>query len=129
VLVVAVMLLGLWLAGSPARARRQALDQRREQALLQISQLVESHYRTFRSLPGTLDDLMRIGPRPGLVLTDPVTRERYDYRAVDSLRYELCASFDAPDSVAPYGGVADPFWRHVAGHACFTFTAAPLPRP
>ena len=47
----------------------------------------------------------------------------HDYAVLDSVHYQLCATFDAPDSVGPYGMSADPFWRHGAGHMCFTFEA------
>jgi hypothetical protein len=58
-----------------------------------------------------------------LSLRDPVTHVPYEYAVLDSVRYQLCATFDAPDSVGPYGTAADPFWRHGAGHTCFTFEA------
>ena len=125
-LVVVVALLGLWLAGSPARARRQALDQRRVQVLSQIADAVGDHVRFRRALPSTLDELMmRGGGRPGLTLTDPVTHDRVPYVVLDSLRYQLCADFDAPDSVGPYGEAVNSFWRHGAGRTCFTFDVPP----
>ena len=129
-LVVVVAMVGLWLAGSPARARRQALDQRRVMVLSQISNAVSDHIRLRRALPVTLDELMVGTPRPGLTLTDPVTHDRIAYLAIDSLHYQLCAVFDAPDSVGPYGETVNSFWRHGAGRTCFTFDVPPaLLRP
>jgi hypothetical protein len=125
-LVVAIVaFVGLWLAGSPARARRQALDQRRVQVLSQIANAVGDHVRMRRALPVTLDELMRGNPQSGFTLTDPVTHDRVPYIVLDSLHYQLCADFDAPDSVGPYGDAVNPFWRHGAGRTCFTFDVAP----
>ena len=119
--VVLATMLGLWLAGSPAKARRSRLDQLRLNQVYQISQAIEDHHRMRGELPQALAVLSRTQPRPGLVFDDPVTHEFYGYRTLDSLRYELCATFDTPDSVGPYGGAIDPFWRHGAGRRCFTF--------
>ena len=129
VLVVAVALLGMWLAGSPAKARRQELDQRRVRELSILSSTVDSEYQSYGRLPPTLEQLVRGRPRAGLPLRDPVTHVPYAYTVLDSVRYQLCATFDAPDSIGPYGTTTDPFWRHGAGQACFQFTAPAVRRP
>jgi hypothetical protein len=122
-IVVAVALLGMWLAGSPATARRQELDQRRVMELSNIASAVEAEVQGYGRIPPTLEHLVRGRPRAGLPLRDPVTHVPYTYVVLDSVRYQLCATFDAPDSVGPYGTAVDPFWRHGAGHTCFTFEA------
>ena len=119
-----VALIGLWLGGSPAVARKQLLDRRRLSELHAISLAVNDHYAGRGSLAASLDTLVRNQSRAGLRLADPVTGERYRYRILDSLRYELCATFDAADSLGPFGNAVDPFWRHGPGRACFTFEAA-----
>jgi hypothetical protein len=53
--------------------------------------------------------------------TDPVTHDRYAYSVLDSVRYELCATFDSADSLGPDDSRVNPFWRHGSGRACFTF--------
>jgi hypothetical protein len=121
VVVVAVVLLGMWIAGSPARARRQELDQRRVLELSNLSSAVDGEYQGYGRFPPTLDQLMRGRPRAGLAFADPVTHVPYEYTVLDSVHYQLCATFEAPDSVGPYGTAVDPFWRHGAGRACFTF--------
>jgi hypothetical protein len=120
--VVLVIGVGFWFAGSPAGARRGLLDQRRVQELAQLSELIIQHEQMFQVLPPGLDQLANLpgsgGPRP---LRDPVSHESYGYQVLDSLSFELCARFDAPDSAGPYVGTPDAFWRHGAGRACFTF--------
>ena len=120
-LVVIVALTGMWLAGSPARARRQELDQRRVRELSSLSGAVDGEYQDFGHFPPTLDGLVRGRPRADLALRDPVTHVPYEYTVLDSVHYQLCATFDAPDSVGPYGAAVDPFWRHGKGAKCFTF--------
>jgi hypothetical protein len=119
--VLATALLGLWIAGSPAGARQQALDQRRVRELFDISNAVQAEHDSYGKFPANLQDLVRLRTRSGLQLFDPVTRMPYRYEVLDSVRFLLCAKFDTPDSVGPYGPMVDPFWRHTAGHVCFTF--------
>src|SRR5262249_38013392 len=47
VVVVLVALLGMWLAGSPARARREALDQRRVMELSNLSTAVDAEFQGY----------------------------------------------------------------------------------
>lgn len=127
--VAIVVLTGLWIAGSPGVARRQLLDQRRLRELQAISAAVTDHYHVRSRLPESLDRLARTGTQEGLALQDPVTHEPYAYQPVDSMSYELCATFDAADSLGPYRGKPDPFWRHDAGRACFRFEVDRWRRP
>lgn len=120
--VVLVTLLGLWIAGAPARVRLEALDTRRQNDLSAIS----NHVILFRDqnhrAPTSLDEVLATQPGASAVrFRDPVTHLPYDYRVVDSLSFELCAVFDRADSTAPYGGEFSPFWRHDRGRQCFTF--------
>ena len=119
--VLATALLGMWIAGTPAGARKQALDQRRVRELYDLSNAVNAEFESYGKFPANLDALVRLRARSGLQLFDPVTRRPYAYQVMDSVRYQLCAQFDAPDSVGPYGTAVDPFWRHTAGYVCFTF--------
>ena len=122
--VVLVLALGLWLVGTPAQVRRQALDQRRIEDLQSLSQEVNAFEAAQHRLPATTDELREWNPgRSPLHWRDPVRRTLYAYRSLDAGRFALCATFDAADSVAPYGGGVDDFWRHGAGPVCFKFRA------
>ena len=119
--VVLVTLAGMWFAGSPAGARKQLLDQRRLRDLVQLSGAVQEHYVQHQQLPATPRQILLAGPHPGVSVLDPVTRQPYGYAVLDSVRFQLCATFDAADSLGPSGHEPDLFWRHGAGRACFTF--------
>jgi hypothetical protein len=122
--VVVVTAVGMWLAGTPGEVRRQMLDQRRLRELAELSQAIDSHHRERGLLPSDLDALYLRRAQSSLPLTDPVTHDRYAYSVLDSVRYELCATFDAADSLGPHDSRVNPFWRHGPGHACFTFEVA-----
>jgi len=127
--VVLVTVTGMWLAGAPSGVRKQLLDQRRLRELIELSQAIDAHHRERGSLPNDLDALYQRRPERSLPLTDPETHDRYDYTVLDSVRYELCATFDAADSLGPHDSRVNPFWRHGPGRSCFTFEVARHPRP
>jgi hypothetical protein len=61
---------------------------------------------------------------------DPATGAPYGYRALDSLRYELCATFDSADSLAgryDEPGRSPEFWKHGAGTHCYTLRVTRAP--
>jgi hypothetical protein len=47
-----------------------------------------------------------------------VRDERYVYRAIDAMTFELCATFDRESE--PPGIAGDEFWKHAKGRVCFT---------
>src|SRR5262245_23861806 len=81
--VLATALLGMWIAGSPAGARKQALDQRRVLELSALSSYVDAEFEGYGRFPRTLDQLASGRPRAGVALRDPVTRVPYEYQVLD----------------------------------------------
>jgi hypothetical protein len=122
VAVVLVIALGMFIAGAPARVRLEALDQRRINDLQGISNDVMGFHELQGRAPESLDEVL--AKQPGASssrVLDPVTRVPYEYRTIDSMSFELCASFDRPDSAGPFSRDVAPFWRHGTGRACYTF--------
>jgi hypothetical protein len=121
--VLAVLVIGLVLAGSPRTARLQDLDQRRVLALQRIETAIQSHYQDVRALPAALDSLVEVKRLVPAELLDPVTGARFEYVLLDSVRYQLCATFDQPDSLGDRLGHSPErsprFWSHGAGRTCF----------
>ena len=91
--VVAAVAFGLVLLGSPAQERERRIDARRVADLHGIAAATDLHWSRHSRLPASLDDL---AAAPGLRINtrDPVSSETYGYEALDSLRYEVCATFD-----------------------------------
>jgi len=123
-----VLVAGLFAVGSPREERLRKLDETRVNDLIQIQSEIEGFYRDHGRLPGALGIVADL-PNSGVTRTaDPVTREPYGYRIVDSTTYELSADFAAADSVgrAVTEYPREPkFWRHPAGHRVYRITIPP----
>jgi hypothetical protein len=137
--VLAVLVAGFVLAGSPGEARRQELDARRLEALQGLSAAVEQYHRDFGVLPPSVDSAVTVTRLMPVPPRDPVTGTPFEYAAVDSTHYTLCATFDAADSTggalpawrtepARPGGRVRALWAHGAGRTCFDMVVPPRPR-
>jgi hypothetical protein len=123
--VFAVMVAGLVMSGRPGDERARQLDQQRILALESIRSSIQTFHGARHRLPASLEELRQLPDGiASEVMLDPVTARRYEYRTLDSLAYELCAEFQAPD-IGPGPGRSRPappgsdFWRHPAGRKCF----------
>ncbi len=125
---------GLFLAGSPGRARLTRLDDRREVDLQMISGAVDVFWSQNQELPADLDQLSRERGVRLRSIRDPETAEPYEYRPTGEKSYELCASFDREDEGPEDRYRSEPsagrelFWTHGAGRVCFPVEAAVLSR-
>lgn len=141
-IVIASIIGGFLIVGSPAAQRDRRFDERRINDLAMIQDQIISHWMRKDELPKTLQDLQNAisGFTPP---ADPETDAPYEYRPMGALSFELCAAFateqketdatgryDMPRPIyfdGPYkGGQPVSFnWRHNAGHACFSRTIDP----
>ncbi len=137
-MIVAVVAVGLYLAGSPVAERDRQFDQERVNALQQIASAIDGYYLRNQTLPASLDDLAAKSGQDYSVgsITDPESGAPYEYQVTGSATYELCATFSvssvpetsvgAPRAVAPYPtkpgyNLYDPaFWQHGPGRTCFS---------
>ena len=121
VLVLAAVVSGLFIIGSPAEQRLQRFDQQRVNDLQNITWQIENYYRTNEELPKSLDELDISDPR--MVLQDPETAERYNYEIIADKEYKLCAKFnlssEESDSSYRYPVAKDYDWSHPEGEYCF----------
>lgn len=113
---VAVVVLGLWLIGSPSAERARRLDARRTQDLERISQSVNVYFQRQHRLPASLAELSREGGL-GIPFVDGAGHP-YEYRAMGDRVYELCASFDRDSADEGRGSSVD-VWAHAQGRQCF----------
>jgi hypothetical protein len=101
--------------------RQRLLDAQRVEDLRRIFNLINTWTFRYRRPPGSLEELMADPDASGVRFHDPVTRNVYEYRMLDSLAYELCATFALADSATleaesagrPY------FWKHPGGRTCY----------
>ena len=98
--VVAAVAFGLVLLGPPAQERERRIDDRRVAHLHGIGAATNLYWSRHSRLPASLDDLTAA---PGLKINtrDPTSSEIYGYQALDSLRYEVCATFDRESRAVP----------------------------
>ncbi len=115
--VVASIIAGVILVGSPAEGRLQQLDSARIENLKGIMVGMDSFWSRNERLPASLEELMT-DPRVEVRTRDPGSAEPYDFAPLDEDTYELCATFDlqSPEPARPSS--AD-FWRHGVGRQCF----------
>jgi hypothetical protein len=124
--VLAVVVSGFFLAGTPRQARRAALDQKRIEDISDFSdELYQAWKKHHEPPPSSLDEYMEAHPLADGLL-DPVTKQPYGYRSLGDGKYEMCATFDA--AVGDEGEFGAP-WAHPAGSFCFQFDARRSAQP
>lgn len=130
-LVVAAVIFGFYVAGSPFAERARRFDERRISDLQIIQSEIINFWQRKEKLPQSLgelkDDIRGFTPP-----VDPETGKFYEYRTTGDLSFELCAVFNAsnknqtpagvPKPEGPYGGES---WLHEAGRVCFSRTIDP----
>lgn len=124
--VVAAVVAGLVLVGSPGEARLHRLDRRRVDDLYAIIDKVNLYWARKKALPADLNALADEVVFEERV--DPVTGAAYDYRVLTPSRYEVCATFaiscQPPNDRCwdwQYGGRSE-IRQHGAGEQCFQVT-------
>ena len=130
-IVVAAVIAGFMVVGSPWEARKEAADARRVEELLQIADNIRAYYRVKGKAPKDLVELVRYFQLYWLSTKDPVTNRPYEYRRLDELRYELCAVFDTDQSqremtdweARHLSPARAAIHRHPKGRACFVLDA------
>ncbi|MCK5616684.1 hypothetical protein KAR91_83255 [Candidatus Pacearchaeota archaeon] len=143
-LVLGMLVLGFFVAGSPAKQREIRMDERRVNDLQMLQSEIINYWQLKQVLPSDLDQLKNkisgfIPPR------DPETDSAYDYKVLAPFQFELCATFNSP---SPFGStkslarIPSPYdkgyynssnevWDHDAGLKCFERTIDPelYPKP
>ncbi len=131
--ILASIISGIVLVGSPASQRAKMMDNQRINDLSNIqNQIVYTQWQNKGEVPANLDVLR--DPISGFVLpTDPETKQSYEYQMLSKNSFELCATFrtigETTNSKAinavpvsyPYGSEAvNENWQHKAERTCFT---------
>ena len=125
--ILAAIIAGLYVSGSPVTRRRATLDERRVSNLTQLSSALDTYVQTRRELPPTLDALAQAQSYLLTELRDPTTGAFYEYRTLSTSTYELCATFDLPtqeEQLVPPPPAKDfagnpTFTAHTAGRNCY----------
>jgi hypothetical protein len=122
--MIAAVVTGLIVIGSPSEFRMRRFDERRANDLASISGAVRTYRLTHENLPQKLGDLEAAITYS---LKDPVERP-YEYAVKDEFSYELCAEFDTTTETLSATRFSSVFEKHGSGRQCFTQEARPPAR-
>lgn len=149
-LVVAAIITGFIVVGSPTKQRNIRFDNQRMSDLQNIQWQVVNYWQQKEKLPTALSDLN--DPLYGnIVPTDPETKAAYEYSMKGPLSFEICSTFAlAYEDMKGRGefgygrggsyasidmaypsmpGGLDNNWKHEAGRTCFERTIDPEKYP
>jgi len=121
IVVAASVGAGLFVLGSPSEERALRLDDRRVSDLHGIKRATDLYWTRNDALPESMREL---SSEPGVRVRfrDPATGQPYDYQPLDSLRYEVCASFERESREIAMDRERD-LWAHGPGRQCFRLEA------
>jgi len=130
IVVVASIILGFFIVGTPSDQRERRFDDERIGNLQALQSQIVDYWVRKNVLPLTLnnleDDIMGFA-----VPVDPGSKENYEYKIVNPLSFELCAIFSRSSEEVGFGkqGIREyssPYnlfqqnWDHKAGRYCWT---------
>lgn len=128
--VVASIILGFFIVGTPADQRERRFDEQRIGDLQALQSQIVDYWTKKDNLPSSLNDL-EDNINGFMVPVDPGSKEDYEYKIIDSLSFELCAVFSrsseesvvtrqiAKEYNSPYN-LFQQNWNHAKGRYCWT---------
>lgn len=122
-IVLAAFISAWFFVESPKEARNRRLDDMVVSNMRSIEGAVNSYFEQNDRLPADLSEL-ESGSRINLsdsVLVDPETKTPIEYKTVDDISFELCATFRT-DSNANQRQAISYDYSHEAGYQCITDT-------
>jgi len=127
VAVLATIITGFFIVGSPKNERLRRFDYERLGRLQEIQSQVINYWRSKEYLPVVLADLN--DEISGFVApVDPETNEPFEYRIIEPDKFELCAKFNLASEEDEMKYYSEPMyygkpnsenWKHDAGRVCF----------
>ena len=140
VLLLATIIAGFFIMGTPSQVRMYRLDAQRVTDLQDIQYRIVDYWQSKGAMPQTLSDLE--DPISGYIAPkDPETGDAYTYTLEGTHSFQLCATFDAQAQVVSQADLARPVagvygknlmqdsWWHDAGKTCFSRTIDPALYP
>lgn len=133
--VLALIVAGFFIVGSPSTQRNRRFDEQRINDLQSIQyQIVYNYWTKKNRLPTSLNDLN--DDISGFIIPiDPVTDETYGYKVKSQYLFDLCATFKTNNKYtgssnnfesprlkmsSPFPGKIENNWEHGSGEVCFS---------
>src|SRR3989344_4288134 len=133
VLVLAAIISGFFIMGTPGTVRLLRFDSQKVNDLQSIQWQVVTFWQQKERLPKSLEELK--DPLSGMIIpVDPQSGNDYGYRVTKApYSFELCAEFNVESNEATrtggkvptpayFGGLESENWQHGAGEQCFDRT-------
>lgn len=139
VLVLATIIAGFFIIGTPQQMRAQKQDAIRVQDLQNLQWQIVNYWQQKESLPASLDAL-RDPISNSIIPSDPATGAPYTYKRNSPLDFSLCATFameggtigyqsrpisTSVEAPVPAGKGTEDNWQHASGEVCFDRTIDP----
>jgi len=142
VAIIASMVFGFYISGSPLKSRNERMDQTRISDLQNIQQQIVNYWQSKTKIPTILSEL-NDSISGFIVPVDPETGMDYEYKvgavmAGSRATFELCATFKTASIVNTFApaptpikmGLIDPSsgadnWDHSSGRSCFSRSIDP----
>src|SRR3989344_2220418 len=136
--VLAAVVWGFFVMGSPFTVRKLRMDERRVSDLQSIQWQVVNYWQQKEKFPKSLAEIE--DPLSGYKTpTDPVTKAPYEFILGDGYVFSLCANFILPNTEQSRTSVINPYpmsddvlpeiWGQSAGRLCFERTLDPERSP
>ncbi len=130
VVVLAVIIAGIIVIGSPTAQRNIRFDNQRISDLSNIQYAITDYYQANNKLPVDLNTLTQGTTYYVSSIKDPETQAVYEYKAVpQGSNYEICAVFSTDNLLDKTNQVSYPDqdnWKHSIGRTCFNREAGDL---
>lgn len=130
VLVVVTIVAGFFVIGTPGTARQARIDQERVYDLQSLQSQVVYYYQQKERLPQNLAELNDPLSYYSVPM-DPESGSPYEYRRINTLSFELCATFATESKGTSMTRPAEPMyggeqnWQHGVGRTCYSRTIDP----
>lgn len=119
VVVVAVFVSSLFIVESPTETRNRKLDETVLNSFNDINNALNDYYSLHKSLPTDLEALSSEFAYVGNEeISDPITKEKFEYRIAADTIYELCANFRT-SNLGDENTAYRVTWPHDQGRQCF----------
>lgn len=135
--VLASVIAGFFIIGTPAEQRDRRFDERRVNDLQMLQSQIVNYWAQKEVLPQDLS-VLEDSISGFSVPKDPQTETAYEYQVIDALNFELCAAFKTSTKDFGSGYRASPYfyieysygsyqqnWDHEAERTCFERTIDP----
>jgi hypothetical protein len=139
-IIIIVFISAFFVAESPLKNRDRKIDQKIINDLGRIDSAIYSFYYDKNALPENLDELKsEIRFISDQSLTNPFTKNNYEYKKISEKKYELCTDFKTSNKeINKSYDYWNEKWMHDSGYQCFSLEvpekeergeAKPLPVP